>query len=198
MARNISSRLSDKVAIITGASSGIGRAMALRYAAEGARIVCVDLQECGSAEAQNVEEATTTHKLINDKNGEAIFVQADVGESQGWERIVGAAVEWKGKIDVLVNNAGISLESKNPQPIHLVPDEQYDQTMRVNARSVFLGCKHVITQMLKQDAIVDSASLGPARTKRRQRGAIVNISSIYGLVGDKLVCEFSLRCVTYW
>lgn len=72
----------------------------------------------------------------------------------------------------LVNNAGVALEATNPLPVHLTSEETWDKTLRVNAKSVFLGCKYVITQMLAQEPH-DSGD----------RGWIVNISSIYGLVG---------------
>ena len=82
----------------------------------------------------------------------------------------------------LINNAAISLESTNPTRIHETHPGQYDETMRVNARSVFLGCRCVIARMLGQD-VRDEGGRGT-------RGAIVNIASIYGVVADRVVCGF--------
>lgn len=92
-----SSRLQDRTAIITGASSGLGRAIALRYAQEGAKVVCADL----TPTARSQEEAQiTTHDLIVNNGGQAIFVQTDVGDAVQMETLVQAAVKEYGRLDM--------------------------------------------------------------------------------------------------
>ncbi|KAL4954122.1 hypothetical protein BDW69DRAFT_205400 [Aspergillus filifer] len=160
--------LQDKIAIVTGSSSGLGRAIATKYAQEGAKVVCADL----SPTARSHEEAAiTTHDLIVQNGGEAIFVQTDVGDAVQMEKLVKVAVERFGRLDVLVNNAGISIEARTPAVLHLTDEETWDTTMRVNAKSVFLGCKYALAQMLRQEP-----------HESGDRGWIVNISSIMGMI----------------
>lgn len=95
-------RLQDKVAIVTGSSSGLGRAIAIRYAREGAKVVCADL----SPTARSQEEASiTTHDLIRKEGGEAVFVQTDVGDAKQMENMVQAAVKEYGRLDMCVKMA---------------------------------------------------------------------------------------------
>ncbi|KAL4937840.1 hypothetical protein BDV06DRAFT_232323 [Aspergillus oleicola] len=161
-------RLQDKIAIVTGSSSGLGRAIATRYAQEGAKVVCADL----SPTARSHEEAAiTTHELIGRDEGEAIFVQTDVGDAAQMENLVRKTVKRFGRLDILVNNAGISIEARRPAVLHLTDEETWDTTMRVNAKSVFLGCKYALAQMLRQEP-----------HESGDRGWIVNISSIMGMI----------------
>ena len=102
-----SGKLQNKIAIITGASSGLGRAIAVRYAKEGARIVCADLVPTARAAVQ--EEAQPTHELLTEKYGAhaAIYVKCDVASEEDIKSVVDKAVEWGGRLDIMVNNAGI-------------------------------------------------------------------------------------------
>ena len=167
-----SRRLAEKVAVITGSSSGLGRAIAIRYAHEGAKVVCSDL---GPSARQQVSSETEidTHDLIVKESGEAIFVKADAGDASDMQDLIAKAVEHFGRVDVMVNNAGISIESKRPGPVHETAEEDWDLTMRVNAKSVFLGCKYATAQMLKQEP-----------HESGDRGWIINLSSIFGLVAS--------------
>ncbi|KAJ5737928.1 NAD(P)-binding protein [Penicillium malachiteum] len=163
-----SQRLQDKVAIVTGASSGLGRAIAIRYAQEGAKVVCADL----TPTARSQEEAEiTTHDLITRDGGDSIFIETDVGDAAQMESLIKAAVAQYGRLDILVNNAGISIEARLPAVLHLTDEATWDTTMRVNVKSVFLGCKYALAQMLAQEP----HSSG-------DRGWIINISSIMGII----------------
>ncbi|KAF2237569.1 NAD(P)-binding protein [Viridothelium virens] len=163
-------RLADKVAIITGASSGLGRAIALAYSREGAKVVCADLREDARSQIKT-ETMISTVQLLQKEAGKdrVIFCKTDVSKAEEIEALVEKAVETFGRLDVMVNNAGIAPE---PTFMHRATEEQWDLVMNVNARSVFLGCKYAISQMLKQ--LPHSSG---------DRGWIVNMSSCAGIVG---------------
>ena len=162
-------RLESKVAIITGSSSGIGRATSLTFAREGASVVCGDLHETARQES----EGEPTHELIQKSGGKAIFVKCDTSKAQEVEALVQKAVQEYGRVDIMVNNAGIALESKAAKPIWELDEEMWDKTMAVNAKGVMLGCKYAAIQMIKQDPhpLCD-------------RGWIINMASILGLVAN--------------
>jgi NAD(P)-dependent dehydrogenase (short-subunit alcohol dehydrogenase family) len=148
-------RLADKVAIITGAGSGMGRVAAEMFAAEGAKVVAADFDAGHGAE---------TVRAVQAAGGEATFVQADVSQETDAAAMVAAAMDTYGRIDVLYNNAGIM-----PEADHSVVDTDvavWDQVMAVNVRGVYLGCKYAIPRM------VDKGS-----------GSVINISSFVALLG---------------
>jgi len=147
-------RLENKVAIITGAAGGMGKADAILFAQEGAKVVITDMQE------EKVKEVA--QEIVNN-GGEAIALKQDVSSEEDWIKVVGAAMERFGKIDVLVNNAGVS----NATPMLEMTVEAFERTMSINVTSVFLGQKHVIPKMIENGG-----------------GSIVNISSIAGLRGS--------------
>jgi len=149
-------RLDGKVAIITGAASGMGAEEARLFAREGARVIATDLQE------EKVREVVNEIKA---SNGEAMSFKHDVTKPDDWERVVEATVEKFGKIDVLVNNAGIGGE-EGFAGIDAIDLDAWNKFMTVNATSNFLGIKNVVPAM-----------------RRNGKGSIVNISSIAGLIG---------------
>jgi 2-keto-3-deoxy-L-fuconate dehydrogenase len=147
-------RLKDKVCAITGAGSGIGQAMALRFAQEGAKVLAADRDEAG---------LTATAELVGRAGGEVSTIGCDVTSAAEVERMVGAAVGRWGRLDVLCNNAGIL---GHDGEVVDVPEEIWDLTFAVNVRGVYLGCKYAIPHMLVQGG-----------------GTIVNTASVAGLVG---------------
>ncbi|WP_447791984.1 SDR family NAD(P)-dependent oxidoreductase [Pseudomonas farris] len=162
-------RFKDQVAVITGTSSGNGRAIALALAGEGALVVCSDLVKQARPGGYETDIETDTDDLIKQQGGQAIFIKADASKAADIEQLVQQAVAHFGRLDIMVNNAGIFTALKT---IVDETEEEYDLTMNVNAKGVWLGCKYAITQMLKQTPRADGC-----------RGRIVNISSIGGLVG---------------
>lgn len=141
-------KLDGKTVAITGAASGIGRACAELYAAEGGRVVVADVDDDGGK---------ATVGSITDAGGEASFVHTDVSQEAKVEALVKAAVETYGSLDVMHNNAGIELY----MPIPATTEEQLDQVMGVNFKGAFFGCKHAIPVMAEQGGgvIVNTASM---------------------------------------
>jgi len=146
--------LKDKVALITGGSSGIGRAVALAWAREGARVVVSDTNRDGGEH---------TVAQVRGLGGEALFVAADVSQPQDCEALVRRAVEKFGRLDIACNNAGIG----GPQaPTADYPLDGWAQVIGINLSGVFYGMKYQLPAMLKNGG-----------------GAIVNMASILGAVG---------------
>src|SRR5262249_42202843 len=132
-ARRKPMRLQDKVAIITGAASGMGAASARLFASEGAKVVVADVLE---AEGNRVADA------IKSNRGEARFQRLDVASEPEWAAAVAATLAAYGKIDILINNAGVS--GSDPDRLSL---ETWDRQMSINAKGVFLGMRGVIPGM---------------------------------------------------
>uniref|UniRef100_L2FUX2 Short chain dehydrogenase n=1 Tax=Colletotrichum fructicola (strain Nara gc5) TaxID=1213859 RepID=L2FUX2_COLFN len=165
-------RLASKVCIITGSSSGLGRAIALTYATEGAHIVCADLQPTARAEVES-EGIDNTDDLIRQNGGKAIFFKTDMTKPEQVENLVSKSTS---PTPTKASSTTPESPSKQAPPlgIHETPLETWDLTMSVNATSVFLGCKYAIAQMLTQPLLPSG-----------DRGWIVNVSSIFGLVGGR-------------
>jgi len=146
-------RMQDKVAVVTGASFGIGAAVSRKLAEEGARVVLTDLKdEAGETLASEIGDSAT-------------FFHHDVTQEDQWERIMSKSLEKFGRVDVVVNNAGIGFGAP-PEEQTL---EDWHRLMRVNLDAVFLGTKHGILTMKKV---------------KPKGGSIINMSSIEGLIGD--------------
>ncbi|KAI7536357.1 alpha/beta hydrolase, partial [Hortaea werneckii] len=173
-------RLQGRVAIITGAASGLGRAIAFRYSSEGAAVICADIRETTKYGASEEETRGTTHDRINEAGGQAVFVSTDVTNPVSVENLVERAVEGFGKVDVFVNNAGVALESTNPQPVWDMPLEMWEKEQMINSTGVFLGTKYAARQMMRQDAVGANGD----------RGWIINIASILGHVGTNNMTSY--------
>ena len=155
-------RLKDKVAIITGAGSGLGRAAALLFSREGAKVVVA---------ANREKDGKQTVKLIKEASGEAILVQVDVTSAIDVEKAVRTAVEKYGKLDIMFNNAG------TPGPGKLIADiteEEWNRVISVNLTGVFLGTKYAIPEMLKGGG-----------------GVIINVSSVAALSPRRYTAAYS-------
>jgi len=159
-------RLNGKIAIVTGASNGIGREISLLLAKEGAKVVCADI-----ASNARVDTDLPTHEEIKKNGGTSIFQRADVTKEAEVAALVDAAFMEYGRLDIMINNAGIASESAAPKPVWDFDEKAFDLTMAVNAKGVFLGCKHASRVMKDQT---------PGETG--DRGWIVNTASILGLV----------------
>ncbi|MGM9614124.1 MAG: SDR family NAD(P)-dependent oxidoreductase [Oscillospiraceae bacterium] len=153
------SEFKDKVVIVTGAATGIGRETALAFAAEGAKVVVVT--------GRNVAGGEATVKAIREAGGEASFVQCDVSNEEQVKAMVEKTVALYGRLDCAFNNAGVGPDGVRIPFYGLteLPVEIWDNTMSVNARGAFLCMKHEIPAMLKNGggAIVNTASVGGLR-----------------------------------
>ncbi|TLM80761.1 SDR family NAD(P)-dependent oxidoreductase [Pseudarthrobacter sp. NamE5] len=157
-------RLAGRTAIVTGGSSGIGRAIALRFAREEANVVVSDIRE---EPIWNGEEEAPTADLITAEKGAAVFHQTDVSDAAAIDGLVERAVSQYGRLDILVNNAGLVFSSS----VLDTSEDDWDRLMDVNLRGQFLSCKRGIRQMIDQDPIGEV------------RGRVINVASQHGLVG---------------
>lgn len=148
-------RLQNKVAIVTGAGSGLGAATAKLFASEGAEVVAVDI---------NLANAQATVAAISAEGGDAIAVYADVGDSADCEQMVAAGIEHFGRLDILVNNAGILIKGNAVT----LTEAQWDRMLDINLKGVFLCSKFAIPHMQAQGG-----------------GSIVCVSSVSGVIGQR-------------
>jgi 3-oxoacyl-[acyl-carrier protein] reductase len=182
-------RLSNKVAVITGASSGIGRASALLFAAEGARIVVADVADAGGQE--------TVADILAQK-GEAIFVRTDVSRLSDIENLVKTALDRFSRIDILFNVAGIFMRRT---AVENIEESLWDRIYSVNVKSVFLTTKSVVPQMKRQGGgvIINTASmtaLGPTRelsAYASSKGAVVTLTKV--LAAELAPFNIRVNCI---
>ena len=153
--------LKDKVAIVTGGGSGIGRATSQLFAREGARVVVADIDQEGALE---------TVKMIADEGGEALFVKADVSSEEDVKHMIRHTVDTYGRLDVLFNNAGIGATAKATE----ATSEHWRKVLGVNLEGTFLGCKYAIPEMIRGGG-----------------GSIINNGSILAEVGFSEATAYS-------
>jgi NAD(P)-dependent dehydrogenase (short-subunit alcohol dehydrogenase family) len=149
--------LAHKSTVITGAGSGVGRASALRFADEGAQVVCADIR---------LDWAKETVRLVEQAGGSAVVRECDVQREEDVAAAVIAAVEAFGRLDIMFNNAGIPTPHRGTA-IEDHTTEDFERLVSVNLRGVFLGCKYAVSQFKQQGS----------------GGAILNTGSVAGLVG---------------
>ena len=164
--------LEGKVALVTGAGSGIGRASSLVFAREGAKVVVSDVNADGGEE---------TVSAIKDLGGEGIFVHADVARAAEVEALVGRVVEAYGRLDCAYNNAGI--EGYFGGRLHEYPEETWDRLIDINLKGVWLCLKYEISQMLNRGggAIVNTASVAGLRGSRQMSAYVASKHAVVGL-----------------
>ena len=172
-------RLRDKVAVITGAASGFGRAAALLFALEGASVVVADVLEKPLAKGFEDDLEHATADLINDKGGQAAFIRCDVTRRADTDAAVAAAVERFGRLDIMFNNAGIYRGGKLMDDF---TEEDLDACFNVNAKGTFFGTQSAVGQFRRQDP--DPAT--------GQRGTIVNLVSTAGLQGHPMQSVYNI------
>jgi NAD(P)-dependent dehydrogenase (short-subunit alcohol dehydrogenase family) len=152
-------RLKNKVAIITGAGSGQGRAAALIFSTEGAKIAVSDWKP---------ELGDETVTLVKKAGGEAIFIRTDVSESADVQNLVRTTVSTYGRIDILYNNAGVGFSSPlSMSDVINTPEADWDRVIAINLRSMYLTAKYGIPEMIKSGG-----------------GSIINTASIAALIGS--------------
>ena len=154
--------LKGKIALVTGASGGVGRGCAVRLAAEGVRVVLIDIDENGGKE---------TLTKIRAEGGEAAFLLADVSQTQQCERAVQKTVEIFGGLDILVNNAGIFPRAY----LEETTEEFYDNMLGINLKGPFFLCKYAVPFL-----------------RRRGGGSIINTGSVHGLGGDSRLVAYAV------
>jgi len=153
-------RVKGKVALVTGGRQGLGKAIAVLLAAEGAKVVITDRKE---------EGADAVLQEIKNAGGEGMFVEHDVSSEDDWNKAIAATIKKFGKLDILVNNAGVG-EGKNIEDVTL---EQWRWVMSINLDGVFLGVQKAIEAM-----------------KTTGGGSIINMSSVEGIVGDRRMAAY--------
>lgn len=151
-------RLNEKLAVVTGAASGLGLAFSKAFAAEGATVIMTDVStEAGEKAASEIGSA-------------ASFVKLDVAQQGDWETLAAEVSSKHGRLDVLVNNAGVGLGGS----IEDCTDDVWNTTLAVNVTGVFLGCRTMMPLL-----------------KKSRGGSIINVSSIFGIVGDQATVAYS-------
>ncbi|OWA35909.1 3-beta hydroxysteroid dehydrogenase [Saccharibacillus sp. O16] len=154
------SRLQDKIALITGGASGIGLASGIRFAQEGASLILTDISDAKKDEALAQIEAA---------GGKGIFLKHDVTLEEDWQRVFQQAEETFGRVDIVLNNAGIGLRGNVEETSY----EDWKKVIDVNLNGVFLGTKYGVIHMKKHG------------------GSIINVSSIEGLIGDPGIAAYN-------
>jgi 3-oxoacyl-[acyl-carrier protein] reductase len=172
-------RLADKIAIITGAGSGLGRASAILFASEGAKVVVADINDAGGEE---------TVAAIRDSGGEAIFVHTDVSKASDVKNLVKTTKDKFGKIDIILNSAGVP---QRPTSVEDLDESLWDHIFSVNVKSMFLMAKYAFPVMKKAGSgvVINLASISGLRPRQgsaayaSSKAAAINLTRILALEG---------------
>jgi len=189
-----SGRLKGKKAIITGGDSGIGRAVAIAYAREGADVLISYLDEH--------EDAKETARLVEEAGRKAVLVPGDVREAEHCQAIVSKAVEAFGEINIVVNNAAFQMTRDS---LDEISDDEFDRTMKTNIYAMFRICKAAVPHMPPGGSIINTASVNADQPKPKliaysaTKAAIVNFSgSLAALLADKGIRANSVAPGPIW
>ena len=171
-------RLEGRIAVVTGAASGFGEAIATRFAEEAAAVVAADIDEDGGKRVASAIEGA---------GGRAVFARTDVSKSDEVQRMIQTAVREFGGLDIIVNNAGFSHRS---MPMTELPEEEYDRVFAVNTKSVYLSVVHGVPVLRERGGgvIINTASIGAVRPRpgvtayNATKGAVVTMTR--GLAGE--------------
>ena len=196
-------RLKNKVAVITGSSSGFGRAIALSFAAEGAKVVCSDLSKDADSKGFEKDLAVPTDEAIRKAGGEAIFVKCDVTKLKDVKALVKAAVDKFKRLDIMVNNAGIYRGGKK---VHEFTEEELDVCYNVNVKGTFFGAQEAVKQFLKQGKggniinLISTAGLGGHPNQsvyNTSKGAAANLTRCLAIEYGQDKIRVNGICPTY-
>jgi 3-oxoacyl-[acyl-carrier protein] reductase len=182
-------RLADKVAIITGAGSGMGKATAILFAREGARLVVADIDDTGGEQ---------TVAAIKADKSEAIFVHTDVSQASQVKKLIEAAIDRFSKIDILFNNAGIFMKQT---PVEEIEESLWDSIYSVNVKGIFHGAKFVVPEMKKAGGgvIINTASMagqrpGPLHSAySSSKGAVITLTE--ALASELVPYKIRVNCI---
>jgi len=185
-------RLENKVALVTGAGLGIGRATAILLAKEGAKVVVVDKDPTGKETVEDIQKS----------GGKAIFVKADVSKAEDARRMIETCVEEFGRLDILFNNAGILKGGPSGDNILEITEEDWDRIIDVNVKGIFLGCKYAVPHMIKQGggSIINAGSIAGVVARSGQlgystaKGAVVNMTRELALDLAKYKIRVNATC----
>jgi NAD(P)-dependent dehydrogenase (short-subunit alcohol dehydrogenase family) len=172
-------RFEDKVVLVTGAGSGIGRAIAMRFAREGASVIINDIEPNRSNEVVDQIQSS----------GEAIAVEADATKSDDVQKMVDASINRFGRIDVLVNNVGLFA----PKLFVEIDEEHWDRTMDINLKSTFLCCKEVVPHMIRRKS-GKIINMGSTAGKRGARFLSDYIAAKHAVIGFTRALALELIC----
>ena len=188
--------IKGKVALVTGGATGMGRASALEFASLGAKVAVVT--------GSNVAGGQETVRMIEERGGEAIFVQCNVSDEAQVEKMIAAVVEKWGRIDCAFNNAGVGPDGVRILygPLTELSEETWDKVMNVNLKGTFLCVKHEMIQMLKQGkgAIVNNASIGGLKMAPNfgaygpSKAGVVALTKLAAIEGAKAGVRVNVVC----
>lgn len=180
-------RLEGRVALITGAASGIGREMALRFAAEGAHVVAADIDATGGA-------ATAAEAAV--RGEQCVFLELDVTQREAWQRVVETAIEKFDRLDILVNNAGIGGEGR----IEELPEEMWDRILDVNLKGVFLGTQAVFPRLSPGGVVLNIGSIAGMTAASgfgaygASKAAVIHLTKITAIEGAPRNIRANVLC----
>ena len=196
-------RLQDKVAIITGSSAGFGRAIALKFAAEGAKVFCSDISREADKKGFEEDIDISTDEAIRKAGGDSGFAKCDVTKLAEVKALVKAAVDQFGRLDIMVNNAGIYRGGKL---IHEFSEEDLDACYQVNVKGTFFGAQEAVKQFLKQGDggnIINIVSTAGLQGHPRQsvyntsKGAVANLTRCLAIEYGRDKIRVNGICPTY-